>query len=174
MTFKPNFRSHISQSNFQQGHFMNNHPTTLRPTGAFVGASWASLVIGIGAYLIGLWNGPMPLNEKGFYFAILLLGLFAAISLQKTVRDKLEGIPVTNVYSGVCWAGLVIALLLLVIGLFNASFDLSVKGFYGIAYLLSLYSVVTVQKNVRDLHAFRGTEGEKPAVEPEHRSEEAL
>ncbi|MBU9199966.1 hypothetical protein KTD31_00935 [Burkholderia multivorans] len=154
---------------------MNNNQISLRPTGAFVGASWASLVIGMGAYLIGLWNGPMPLNEKGFYLATLLLGLFAAISLQKTVRDRLEGIPVTNVYTGVCWSGLVIALLMLTIGLFNATVDLSVKGFYGISYLLSLYAVVTVQKNVRDLSVFRGTEPEKTAAEAEGRSgDEAL
>lgn len=149
---------------------MNTNQAQLRPTGAFVGAAWASLAIGIGAYLIGLWNGPMQLNEKGFYFGTLMLGLFAAISLQKTVRDRLEGIPVTNVYTGVCWTGLIIALLMLTVGLFNATFDLSVKGFYGMSYLLALFAVVTVQKNVRDLQVFRDAE---PALESESRIDEA-
>lgn len=126
----------------------------LRPSGAFVGASWASLGIGVIAYLVGLWNGPMLLNEKGFYFAVLVLGLFAAISLQKTVRDKMEGIPVTGMYVGVCWAGLGTALLLMAVGLFNATFAPSIKGFYAMAYLLSLFAVVTVQKNVRDTSLF--------------------
>ena len=36
----------------------------------------------------------MELNEKGNYFAVLIFGLYAAISLQKAVRDKEEGIPV--------------------------------------------------------------------------------
>lgn len=133
---------------------MTHSSSLLRPSGAFVGASWASLAIGIVAYLAGLWNGPMALNEKGFYLAVLLLGLFAAISLQKTVRDKMEGLPVTGIYMGVCWVGMASSLLLLAVGLFNASLDLSIKGFYAMAYLLSLFAVVTVQKNVRDLSLF--------------------
>ena len=58
-----------------------------RPTGAFVGASWAALLVGAVVYLMGLWNSTMPLNEKGYYFTILMYGLFAAVSLQKSVRD---------------------------------------------------------------------------------------
>lgn len=42
----------------------------------------------------------MPLNEKGYYFTLLMYGLFSAISLQKSVRDCLEGIHVTNIYYG--------------------------------------------------------------------------
>lgn len=38
----------------------------LRPTPAYVGASWAVLVAGIAAFLIGLWNATLQLNEKGF------------------------------------------------------------------------------------------------------------
>ena len=59
---------------------MNTH---YRPTAAFVGASWGALIIGMAAYLIGLWNAQMQLNEKGYYLVLLLYGLFAAISLQK-------------------------------------------------------------------------------------------
>ncbi|MEX3983694.1 inner membrane protein YiaA [Paraburkholderia sp. EG287A] len=152
---------------------MSNNQISLRPTSAFIGASWACLVLGMGAYLIGLWNGPMAISEKGFYFGALMLGLFAAVSLQKTVRDRIEGIPVTHVYNGMCWAGLLIALAMLTVGLFNATFDLAVKGFYAMAYLLSLFAVVTVQKNVRDMKAFRGNDGESMAAEPDSRLNEA-
>src|SRR5215216_6107361 len=68
------------------------------PTGAFVGASWCALFLGTIAYLVGLWNAQMLLNEKGYYFTVLLYGLFAAVSVQKCVRDRLEGIPVTDIY----------------------------------------------------------------------------
>ncbi|KVP96577.1 hypothetical protein WJ97_11870 [Burkholderia ubonensis] len=152
---------------------MNNQLASLRPSGAFIGAAWASLVIGVLAYLIGLWNSQMLLNEKGYYFAILILGLFAAISLQKTVRDKAEGIPVTGTYTGVCWVGLAMSLLLLVVGLFNATFDFAVKGFFGMAYLFSLFAVVTVQKNVRDANMFSESAGESKTVELESRGDVA-
>ena len=58
-----------------------------KPTNAFIGASWAALLIGSITYLAGLWNSDMQLNEKGYYFTILVYGLFAAVSLQKSVRD---------------------------------------------------------------------------------------
>jgi uncharacterized membrane protein YiaA len=101
----------------------------------------------------------MALNEKGFYFILLIFGLFAAVSLQKSVRDRLEGIPVTGIYFTLCWAGLGIALLLLAIGLWNAELALSEKGFFGMAFLFSLFGSVAVQKNVRDLAAFAPASG---------------
>ncbi len=135
-----------------------------KPTGAFIGASWCALFIGVGAYLLGLWNAGMALNEKGYYFVLLMYGLFSAVSLQKSVRDRLEGIAVTNIYYGLCWTSIGIALLLLGIGLWNASLTLSEKGFYAMSFLLCLYASIAVQKNVRDLALFPP---ENPVMEKE-------
>lgn len=125
-----------------------------KPTGAFIGASWFALLVGVSAYLIGLWNAGMQLNEKGYYFTILLFGLFSVISLQKTVRDRIEDVPTTNIYYGVAWFSLLASLALLAIGLWNAHMLLSEKGFYAMAMLLALFGAITVQKNVRDISAF--------------------
>ncbi|ADC61933.1 inner membrane protein YiaA [Allochromatium vinosum] len=130
-------------------------PPAQRPTSAFIGASWSALFIGALAYLIGLWNAPMPLNEKGYYFTLLMYGLFSAVSLQKSVRDRLEGIPVTGLYFGLCWLSLGLAVLLLAVGLWNASFAPSEKGFYAMSFILSLFAAVAVQKNVRDMARWR-------------------
>lgn len=136
-----------------------------KPTGAFIGAAWGALLLGVVAYLIGLWNAEMLLNEKGYYFTILLYGLFSAVSLQKTVRDKLEGIAVTGIYYGLCWFSLVAALCLLGIGLFNAELALSEKGFYAMSFVLSLFAVVAVQKNIRDLALFEQDEVKTDSVQ---------
>jgi uncharacterized membrane protein YiaA len=126
------------------------------PTPAFKGASWAALLVGVTAYLIGLYNATMQLNEKGYYFAVLVFGLYSAVSLQKAVRDKDEGIPVTNIYYGISWFALIISISLMVIGLYNAgSIVLSGKGFYGMAFVLSLFAAITVQKNIRDTQRAR-------------------
>ena len=125
-----------------------------RPTGAFIGASWAALMIGALVYLMGLWNAEMQLNEKGYYFTLLMYGLFSAVSLQKSVRDRIEGIPVTGIYYGLCWVSLLLAVLLLTIGLWNATLSASEKGFYAMAFLLSLFGAVAVQKNSRDVAQF--------------------
>ncbi|KMY54308.1 two helix domain-containing protein [Bacillus sp. FJAT-27231] len=126
------------------------------PTPAFKGASWAALLVGAVTYLIGLYNASMQLNEKGYYFAILVFGLYSAVSLQKAVRDKYEGIPVTNIYYGISWFAFIISVALMAIGLYNAtSIVLSEKGFYGMAFVLSLFSAITIQKNIRDTQRAR-------------------
>ncbi|MFZ6730655.1 inner membrane protein YiaA [Undibacterium sp. Ji42W] len=130
-------------------------PQLHAPTGAFVGASWAALFIGAATYFAGVWNAEMQLNEKGYYFTVLMYGLFSAVSLQKSVRDKLEGIPVTGIYFGLCWLSLGLSILLLAVGLFNATLGWSEKGFFAMAFLLSLFAAVAVQKNVRDINLLK-------------------
>lgn len=124
--------------------------TQNKPTKAFRIASLAALVVGASAYFIGLYNAPMALNEKGYYFTIMLFGLFSVVSLQKTVRDKMEGVPTTKAYFLASAVATASAIVLLVIGLLNAELLLSEKGFFGMAFILSLFAAITVQKNVRD------------------------
>ncbi|GAB2545611.1 inner membrane protein YiaA [Rufibacter soli] len=121
-----------------------------KPSNVFAAASYFVLLTGISAYVIGLWNADMMLNEKGYYFTILMYGLFSAISLQKSVRDQLDGIPVSNMYYGLSWFSTITALVLLTVGLWNADLFLSEKGFYAMSFLLSLFAAITVQKNTRD------------------------
>ena len=133
---------------------MNPQTTTPNPpqtSAAFIAASWVALLLGIVAFNVGLWNAStMALNEKGYYFTVLMYGLFAAISVQKSVRDRLEGIPVTNLYYGISWVSVLLTVLLLAVGLWNATLTLSEKGFYGMAFVLSLFAAIAVQKNTRD------------------------
>jgi len=126
-------------------------PKQQGPSNAYIGASWIALLTGIGAFLIGLWNAEMELNEKGYYFTVLMFGLFSAISVQKAVRDQLEGIPVTNLYYGIAWFATLLSVLLITIGLWNADLAKSEKGFYAMAFVLCMFSAITVQKNTRDM-----------------------
>ena len=123
---------------------------TQKPSPAFVGASWVALGAGIIGFNTGLWRAEMLLNEKGYYFTVLMFGLFAVVSLQKSVRDKLENVPVTDLYYGICWFCTILSIVLLTIGLWNATILPSEKGFYAFAFLLALFGAVTVQKNIRD------------------------
>ena len=122
-----------------------------KPSSAFVAASWVAMLTGVVGYLVGLWRAEMMLNEKGYYFTILMFGVFAVISLQKAVRDKLENIPVTDIYYSICWFGTLMSILLLIIGLWNATLLPSEKGFYAFAFILAIFGAVCVQKNTRDV-----------------------
>ena len=131
---------------------------TCQPSAAFIGASWAALLIGVSAFIIGLWNAEMLLNEKGYYFTVLMFGLFSAISVQKAVRDQMEGIPVTNLYYGISWFATILSMILLTVGLWNADLLKSEKGFYGMAFVLSIFAAIAVQKNTRDMKAAQNPE----------------
>ena len=124
-----------------------------KPSAAFIAASWIALGTGMIGYLIGLFRATMLLNEKGYYFTILMFGLFAVVSLQKSVRDRLENIPVTDLYYGICWFATILSIVLLIVGLWNATLLPSEKGFYAFSFLLSIFGAITVQKNTRDSQA---------------------
>ena len=122
-----------------------------QPSAAFIAASWTAFFIGAVAFIIGLWNANMQLNEKGYYFTVLMFGLFSAISVQKTVRDQLEGVPVTGLYYGIAWFTTLLSIVLLTVGLWNADLEKSEKGFYAMSFVLSLFAAIAVQKNTRDI-----------------------
>ncbi|MGJ8693080.1 MAG: inner membrane protein YiaA [Thalassotalea sp.] len=122
----------------------------LAPSKPYQIASLVVLLLGLVCYAIGLYNADMELNEKGYYLVVLLYGLFATVSLQKHLRDEKEGIKTSRIYSNICWFSSAIAIALLILGLYNAELYLSEKGFYGMAYILTLYAAITVQKNHRD------------------------
>lgn len=121
-----------------------------KPSNAFIGASWVALLAGAVSYCVGLWNAQFDLALKAYYFTLLMYGLFSAVSLQKAVRDLLEGIRVTALYYGISWFSTGLSVLLLIIGLWNTHMAYSEKGFYGMAFTLAVFSAVAVQKNVRD------------------------
>ncbi|MHA4738646.1 inner membrane protein YiaA [Dyadobacter sp. MSC1_007] len=125
-----------------------------KTSGAFIAASWIALGTGMLGFIIGLWRSEMLLSEKGYYFTVLMYGLFAAVSVQKSVRDRLEGIPVTAIYYGISWFSTILAIVLLIVGLWNATLLPSEKGFYAFAYLLGIFGAIAVQKNTRDMQIF--------------------
>lgn len=121
-----------------------------KTSNAFIAASWVALGAGMVGFIVGLARAEMLLNEKGYYFTVLMFGLFAVVSLQKSVRDRLEKLPVTDIYYGICWFGTLLSIVLLAVGLWNATILPSEKGFYAFAFLLALFGAISVQKNTRD------------------------
>lgn len=141
-----------------------------KPSSVYVGGSYAVLLFGVIGFIIGLWNAEMQLNEKGYYFTVLAFGLFSAISLQKSVRDRQESVTVSSTYYGMCYVALGLALLLLVVGLWNATLLLSEKGYYAVCFVLAMYAGITVQKNTRDLQLWNSL---SPAAQPDEPEQNA-
>ena len=134
-----------------------------KPSNAFIGASWIALCTGALGYLIGLYRAQMQLNEKGYYFTTLMFSLFSVVSLQKSVRDRLEKVPVTDLYYGISWFATILSVVLLIIGLWNATLLPSEKGFYAFSFLLAIFGAVAVQKNIRDIQQAEKEEKKDPS-----------
>lgn len=129
---------------------------SLAPTRPYVLTALVALGIGVFTYLIGLINANLQFNEKGYYFVVLVFGLFSVITLQKTIRDESEGLKVTSAYKNLNIFCVITACALMFIGLYNVdTLLLNEKGFFGIAFVMSLFSSIVVQKNVRDLEYFK-------------------
>ncbi|MEI9959298.1 MAG: YiaA/YiaB family inner membrane protein [Ferruginibacter sp.] len=56
-------------------------------------------------------------------------------------------------YYGIAWFTTILSIVLLTVGLWNAELAKSEKGFYAMAFVLSLFSAIAVQKNTRDMKA---------------------
>ncbi len=126
--------------------------TLNKPSSAFVGASWLTLLIGIISFWIGLYNSDLPIANIGFFFTVQMYGLFSAVSVQKAVRDRLESIPVSSIYLNLSWISLLLTASLMVIGLWNTTqMDIASRGFYAMSFILSVFAAIAVQKNVRDI-----------------------
>ena len=47
----------------------------------------SSVILSILLLTVGLWNATLLPSEKGFYAFAFLLALFAAVAVQKNIRD---------------------------------------------------------------------------------------
>ena len=61
-----------------------------RNTLAFTGMAWASLVLALSFIIVGIWNAPWAVVEKGYYAASFLWGISASFVLAKVIRDNEE------------------------------------------------------------------------------------
>lgn len=126
----------------------------MKPSFAFVALSWVAALAGIVFYGALLFNSTaLTWSDKNFFFAILVFAVYAAISVQKIVRDRIEGVPFTTLYYGISWLAVIVAIGMFVNGLFGVNITLSERGFYAMAMLLTLFGAIAIQKNTRDLAA---------------------
>ncbi|EOJ4090107.1 YiaA/YiaB family inner membrane protein, partial [Escherichia coli] len=71
-------------------------------------------------------------------------------SFSGSLVSRIPGAVHTSIYYMTCLTVFIISVALLMVGLWNATLLLSEKGFYGLAFFLSLFGAVAVQKNIRD------------------------
>lgn len=132
-----------------------------RNTGAFTLVSYFALAAGLFLFCLGVYNADWELNVKGYYLLCMVLITITCITVQKVVRDNTEDKDIrldnpkhrmrnTQAFTGMAFAGMIIGYAMFFIGLYNAPFELNVKGYYIAVILLISYSAISVQKVTRD------------------------
>jgi len=100
-------------------------------------------------------------NEKGYYFTVLMSVYSPAFPFRKAVADQLEGIPEPISIMSLAWFATMLSILLMTVGLWNAKLAKSEKGFYAMSYVLSLFAAIAVQKEYKGYEARKNKE-DKP------------
>jgi uncharacterized membrane protein YiaA len=59
----------------------------IQVTDVYHGLSWFATILSVVLLTIRLWNAQLLPSEKGFYAFAFLLAMFAAVAVQKNVRD---------------------------------------------------------------------------------------
>ncbi len=82
------------------------------------------------------------------------MGLFFSVSssftLAKTVRDNRDATRDTGAWIMQTWASFIIAILLVVVGIWNLPVDTWVRGYVAVVYFFVLASSFTLSKTIRD------------------------
>lgn len=145
-----------------------------RNTPAFTAVSYFALAAGLLLFAIGVYNADWQLNVKGYYILCVVLITMACIVVQKVTRDNTEDkflqeqnpkhrMRNTAAFTMMSYLCLVIGYAMFLIGLYNAPFELNVKGYYIAVVLLISYSAIGVQKVVRDNAEDRDLMADVPA-----------
>lgn len=141
---------------------MNHQKYQRRNTPAFTAVSYFAFAAGLFfLFAIGVYNADWQLNVKGYYILCVVLITMTCIVVQKVARDNAEDkflqqdnpkhkMRNTTAFTGMSYIGLLIGYVMFFIGLYNAPFELNVKGYYIAVVLLISYSAIGVQKVIRD------------------------
>lgn len=127
---------------------------SLKPSPVFIGASWLVMAFAAIAFTLVLYDLATETTVKGFYAMVVLFAMFGVVALSKSVRDKVEGIPVSPAFYGLSFAAVAIPAVALILMLIFSDFAIATRWLIFICAVLLVYATAAVQKNIRDLAAF--------------------
>ncbi len=120
----------------------------MRNSMAFTVTSYIALAAGMFLYCVGIYNADWVLSVKGLYLLCMVLVIMGCIVVQKVSRDNVEDREIqqynqkhrmrnTVAFTAMAYAELIIGFGMFFISIYNATFELHVKG-YSISPVFSL------------------------------------
>ena len=90
-----------------------------------------ALIVGVLLYLFFLWRACPQLEDKGYFLAILTLGIFAIVAYRQAVSPPFERL---------CGLVLLLAAGLLLVGVLNMPLALAYTGLSVAAWFICMYA----------------------------------
>ncbi|MDF3826746.1 MULTISPECIES: YiaA/YiaB family inner membrane protein [unclassified Pseudocitrobacter] len=93
------------------------------------------LCAGVILYVVCLWGDCPQLTDKGYFLAVLVLGVFTVLTYQRlSGKEKDEGR-----FAGLCRFVLLLATGLMLVGIWNLPLSLTEKGLSVLAWFAAMY-----------------------------------
>lgn len=93
------------------------------------------LCIGVFLYVVCLWGDCPQLTDKGYFLAVLVLGMFTVLTYQRlSAKEKNE-----ERFAGLCRFVLLLATGLILVGIWNLPLSLAEKGLTVIGWFAAMY-----------------------------------
>ncbi|MDG5475820.1 inner membrane protein YiaB [Citrobacter freundii] len=99
---------------------------------------WILFLSGALIYVIGLWRACPLLSGKGYFFGVLMTGMFVIYAYQRAVNLNQND----ERFASVCQMVALITIGLLLVGVWNAPVSSLEKGLYPVAFIICLLGQV--------------------------------
>ena len=99
---------------------------------------WMLFLSGILTYSIGLWRACPLLSGKGYFFGVLMTGMFVTYVYQRAVNLNQSD----ERFASVCQMVTLITIGLLLVGVWNAPLSPLEKGLHPVAFIICLLGQV--------------------------------
>lgn len=99
---------------------------------------WILFLSGALIYVIGLWRECPLLSGKGYFFGVLMTGMFVTYAYQRAVNLNQND----ERFASVCQMVVLITVGLLLVGVWNAPVSSLEKGLYPVAFIICLLGQV--------------------------------
>lgn len=104
---------------------------------------WLLFLSGALIYVIGLWRACPLLSGKGYFFGVLMTGMFVTYAYQRAVNLNQND----ERFASVCQMVALITVGLLLVGVWNARLLPLEMGLYPAAFFVSLLGQVLLQRS---------------------------
>lgn len=120
------------------------------------------LVLGAVSFAAALYHVTAPAETKAFYVLTILFALFGVVALSKSIRDRVEHIPVNPVFYGLSYVAVLAPATFLAAILYYCDYAADTKWLIFASATLMAFAAASIQKNIRDVAVFTGLQTMTP------------